>query len=114
MRKFLIASTLAFLSVTGYSQFVIFGVKGGLNLASFTANYYQSPKITPSFHVGGLANFILTDHFMLQPEVFYSGKGGKFTGGKMNLGYVNIPVLAQYKTTSGFFVEAGPQAGLLI
>jgi hypothetical protein len=114
MRKLFIAFAFIFLSVAGYSQFVIFGAKAGLNLASFTANYVESPNIIPSFHAGAFANFLISGKFMLQPEVLYAGKGAKYDGGKYLFNYVDIPVLAQYKTPSGFYLEAGPQIGFLI
>jgi len=114
MRKFILSGLFAFLAIFGYSQFVIFGAKAGLNLSTFTGNDIENAKFHPSFHVGGTANFFLNENFMLQPEVLYSGKGAKFDGGAYRLGYINVPVLIQYKTASGFFIEAGPQIGFIV
>ncbi|MGC4034886.1 MAG: porin family protein [Chitinophagaceae bacterium] len=109
----LITLFFSFLSV-GYSQFVVFGVKGGLNLSTFTGNDFNKASFQPSFHIGGLANFLINENFMVQPEVMFSGKGAKADGNPYHLNYVNVPVLLQYKTPSGFFLEAGPQIGFLI
>ena len=98
----------------GYTQAVIYGVKAGLNMTTFTGNDVESAKLQPSFHVGGFANFLITDKITVQPEILYSGKGAKYDQGNYRLGYINVPVLAQYNDASGFFAEAGPQAGLLL
>jgi len=115
MRKFIMLSSLFLFSMEGYSQFVIFGAKAGVNFANVTGNAVENASMHPSFHVGGLANFFLNDNFMIQPEVLYSGKGAKSSiQGTFKFGYIDVPVLVQYKTPSGFFVEAGPQVGFLI
>ncbi len=55
--------------------------------------------------------------FSLQGEVLYSleGTSYKFDGEKVNynLNYVNIPILAQYNHSAGFYAETGPQFGIL-
>lgn len=107
-------SSFIFFTVIGYSQFVVFGAKAGLNLSTFTGNAVAGTSLLPSFHVGGTANFLLNENFMVQPEVLYSGKGAKYDGGKFKFGYIEVPVLVQYKTASGFFIETGPQIGFLI
>jgi len=114
MRKFIMLSSLFFFSMAGYSQFVIFGAKAGVNFATVTGNALDDKGMHPSFHIGGLANFFLNDNFTIQPEVLYSGKGFKSSDQTYKFGYIDIPVLVQYKTPSGFFVEAGPQVGFLI
>jgi hypothetical protein len=115
MRKFILLSSFIFLAVAGYSQFVVFGAKAGLNLSTVTGTAIVDPKLYTSFHIGGFANFQINENFMVQPEVLYSGKGAKSADqGTFKYGYINVPVLLQYKTASGFFLEAGPQIGLLI
>ena len=115
MKKFILSGLFAFLAIFGYSQFVIFGAKAGFNLSTVTGNAVIDSKFYPSFHVGGTANFLLNENFMIQPEVLYSGKGSKSSDqGTFKYSYINVPVLLQYKTASGFFLEAGPQIGFLL
>jgi hypothetical protein len=115
MRKFILLFSFVFFAVAGYSQFVVFGAKAGLNIATVTGNAVIDSKFLPSFHVGGFANFLLNENFMVQPEILYSGKGAKSANqGTFRYGYINVPVLLQYKTASGFFLEAGPQIGFLL
>ena len=33
---------------------------------------------------------------------------------KQNLGYINVPVMLQYNATPEFYLEAGPEFGLLV
>ncbi|MBS1948528.1 MAG: PorT family protein [Bacteroidetes bacterium] len=104
---------------------VQFGAKGGLNLANARISPKQADEsysFKPDFHAGLLANLPLAENLYLQPEVVYSGEGtkakmasdGPDITAKINFGMLNIPVLFQYRTASGFFAEVGPQAGILL
>ncbi len=65
-----------------------------------------------------LASIPLFSTCSLQPEVLYSGQGAKFSDslvtGKLNYGYLNVPVLFKYQHASGLFAETGPQVGFLL
>ena len=112
MKQFIFLCLFIFITAAGYSQ-VLFGAKGGLNLATVTGNDLHNVSLHPSFHVGGFVNFLVTDKITVQPELLFSGKGVKSDEGTFNFGYIDIPVLAQYNS-QGFFVEAGPQVGFLV
>lgn len=96
-----------------------FGIKAGLNVATLNREVdvtdYNS-KI--GFHAGGLAHLHINSNFAIQPEVVYSSQGTKWknagTETKLNLGYINVPVLLQYMFSNGFRLQTGPQAGFLI
>jgi hypothetical protein len=75
------------------------------------------------FHAGFLVSIPLSKKFSFQPEVVYSQQGatGNPAGGylvsateKYKLNYVNVPLLLKYHLPVGFFVETGPQVGLLV
>ena len=70
------------------------------------------------FHVGGVAHIHVTKKFAIQPELIYSEQGRKFTllnnEYTTTLGYINIPILAQYMFNNGFRLQAGPQLGFLV
>ncbi len=89
-----------------------FGVKGGLNIASVTNQPGTSSLV--GFHIGAFAEFKVSDKFAVQPELLYSTQGAKATGGKINTGYINIPVMAKYYVADAFSLEAGPQIGFLM
>ncbi|HZF64431.1 MAG TPA: porin family protein, partial [Chitinophagaceae bacterium] len=96
-----------------------FGVKGGLNLASLTVtgdDVDDDFKMKPGFHLGVFANVPLGGTLSFQPELVYSAEGAKFEDiddAKVNLSYLNVPLLIQYNA-SGFFAETGPQVGFLM
>jgi len=105
------------LAVNAQKTDVHFGVKAGVNIANVKVEDAGSYDSKASFYVGGLAHIHLTQHFALQPELMYSGQGGKTTIAgtdyKLKLNYINVPVLAQYMVGNGFRLQTGPQIGFL-
>src|SRR5687768_7011389 len=108
----------------------MFGVKGGVNLASLeidddTPSTQFETNSKTSFHLGVYANLPLSTMFRLQPELLYFGGGSKVDGTPLSgnqgtraayeadLDYISIPVKLQLATKGGFFVEAGPQFSFL-
>ena len=117
MKKLLLANLLMFIAAITYAQ-VNFGLKAGVNFASWTGADAGGSSTLTGFYAGGLVNIPISPMFSVQPELLYSGEGAKETGGdnKVSTGYINIPLLLQYNSSpvSGFFAETGPQLGLLI
>jgi outer membrane immunogenic protein len=117
MKKILLSVVIAACaSLSIKAQTVTFGVKGGLNIAKLTD--FDRSKTPPSIYAGGFANIALTEEFSIQPELLYSGQGNKYDDILHNeyttkLGYINIPVMAQYHIVPEFYVEAGAQLGFL-
>lgn len=96
------------------AQHMNIGVKGGLNVYNVTNNSEFNQKA--GLHLGLLGHAHLSDHFSLQPELFYSSQGAKFgnSSNRLNLDYLNVPVLLQYMFDNGFRLQAGPQVGFLV
>ncbi|MHA4807216.1 porin family protein [Flavitalea flava] len=95
---------------------VRFGVKGGLNIASWTGSGSGNSSNLVDFHLGGLAKIYVGEGWSVQPELVYSGQGAKVSSldATFHEGYLNVPVLLKYTTSSGFFGETGPQLGFLL
>ena len=116
MRRVLFA-VLLFASTGAMSQGFQLGIKGGVNISNFTGGDFQDVKKSSlvGFNAGAFLGFLLGDHFSIQPEVLFSTQGAKFesAGDKQDykVSYLNVPVLAKYRFTGGFYLEAGPQVG---
>ena len=102
---------------------VRFGVRAGANLTKFKLTDFPAgtePSIQSktSLHAGLFMNAPLGGMFAIQPGVEYSGQGSKYRegtdNGEYDLHYINVPVMFQWKSTGGFLVETGPQAGILL
>ncbi len=104
-------------------------IQGGLNLANITkTNSGQTEKnnILPSFNVGILARFDLSETVDLESGLLLTGRGSKaetyFNGGadyvkaKFNPLYVELPLNLIVKIpldkTSGIFFNAGPYVAI--
>ena len=113
---------------TEMSSAIRFGIKGGVNLARLRTSDFPSssePNVNnkTSWNGGFLVNIPFGEGGLaVQPELLYSGQGAKL---KVNVGtttqsfeqdfhYILLPVMLQWKSTGGFLIETGPQAGYLI
>lgn len=103
-----------------------FGLKGGVNLAEYNlgsniGGSSNGVNMRPSFNAGAFVNIPLTPTgaFRVQPEVVFSGQGSKLTkttgststAYDETIHYINVPVMLQWRSMGGFFIETGPQAG---
>jgi Outer membrane protein beta-barrel domain len=116
----LVISTLfavLLISSTAIAQHTNIGIKGGLNAYSLNADNGANFDTKVSFHVGLIGHIHLSTQFALQPELVYSVQGTQYTVAgenvKLNLNYVNVPLLLQYMFDNGFRLQAGPQLGIL-
>jgi Outer membrane protein beta-barrel domain len=95
------------------------GVKGGVNISNFTGGNFDTIKNNAfvAFHLGGLLHFKF-GKLVLQPELLFSSQGAKLehagNEATYKVFYVNIPVVLQYETDGGFYLEAGPQIGFKV
>lgn len=91
------------------------GLKVGVARTDLTGNYTQDLKGKFGVLAGLVANVGVADGFSVQAELLYAQKGAaaKNDSSGIRLNYVDLPVLLHYAAHS-FFVEAGPQVGLLV
>ncbi|CAN1516369.1 Outer membrane protein beta-barrel domain containing protein [Flavobacteriaceae bacterium] len=111
MKKIILTAAAVFAFSFANAQDTKYGVKGGLSMSSTSE---EGASSLLAFHLGGFAEFKISDKFAVQPELLYSAQGAKFTGGNLNLNYINIPVMAKYYVADAFSIEAGPQIGFLM
>lgn len=127
MKKLLLVAAVAVfgLSNANAQEFQL-GAKAGANFASLGGDDTDELDARTSFHVGLVAEIMLTDQFAFQPEVLYSSQGAKTEGsetimgmtysyeGTTKLDYINVPLLAKYYVTEGLNIHLGPQVGFLV
>lgn len=94
-----------------------FGIKVGVQAAKLgqpVTNWDTKYR----WHAGFLAHLHMSRHFAIQPELIYSAQGAEHittaTDTQIELGYLNLPIVFQYMTGSGFRFQAGPQIGILL
>lgn len=124
MKKLLFAiAAIAFSVVSAQAQSTSFGLKAGMTSSNLKfsgsgVNISLTSKI--GFYAGAFADIGVSENFGVQPELYYSMLGAKAkTGdpdlgdGTIDLGYINLPVLAKYKK-DGFSAFIGPQISYLL
>jgi len=109
------------------SQEVKYGLKGGMNISNINATGGDSPNTTSfvNVHIGFFAEVKLNQKVSFQPELIYSFQGAKYdylyddgqnvypTNNTLKFSYLNIPLMFKYYPENKFFLEAGPQIGIL-
>lgn len=115
MKKYLLsAALLIVISISAQAQFSL-GVKGGVNFSKINAdNLNESTKT--GYQAGVFARF--GNAFYLQPEVYLSSTGGRFTttdngnfSAKVNFTNLSVPVLVGHSFGSkdlNFRLMVGP------
>jgi hypothetical protein len=119
MKKLMLSTILLALSVSLFAQLKFdLGVKGGVNFSkvSFDVDDYSAESITKS-HFGAFGR-IGWNRIFIQPEFYFSGKGGDVTSDLMstmtsfNYKSMDIPVLLGGRIIKGkvfdLHVVAGP------
>ena len=113
-----VAIAAILMTATAEAQNVNVGVKGGLNIYNINNSNGQKYDNLLGFNLGLVGHIHLAKQLALQPELVYSAQGAKFTTAgvetKIQLGYINVPLMLQYMFDNGFRLQAGPQVGFLV
>lgn len=100
-----------------------FGAKAGVNVSTISNDGWDDTKAKVGFHAGVFMNAPIAESFSIQPELLYNNLGAEtsYNAGtfgtatsKLNLDYISVPVMFQYKIVPQFYLEAGPEFGFLI
>lgn len=90
------------------------GPRLDLNVARVVGDNQDDATSRTGMRIGAWASMDLSEKFSIQPEFVLSGKGSKFPDddASIKISYLQIPVLAQYRFTTGRtvnpYVLAGP------
>jgi|EndMetStandDraft_4_1072995.scaffolds.fasta_scaffold83913_1 hypothetical protein len=117
MKKIFFIALMAISVMHAQAQF---GVKAGLNLASWGGDDADddAKKSLLGPYFGVFYNIKASEMFSIQPELVYSMQGVKYEDdpfkAKYALSYLNLTPLLRYNNPSGFFAGIGPQIGFLL
>ena len=116
MKKLFLGLSIAASSLVFSQQF---GIKGGMNISSISDDGYDDTKSKVGYYGGVFVNIPASESFSIQPEVIYNNLGSEVKLGnsysrKLNLNYITVPVMFQFKATPQFYLEAGPEFGFLV
>ena len=103
MKKLIIFIAVALLFTYSADSFAqTFGVRGGLNMTNMLSKsdaHTADLKAIVGFHIGGTAEFEITDMFSFETGLFLMTMGfkneGELVDYKTNLLYLNIPITAK-------------------
>ncbi len=116
MKKILLFAAVAGLSFTAVqSQNIRFGVKGGVNFSSVNGDDFKEADGVTGFHIGAVAKIGFTELLALQPELLFSAQGYSvdtpWDDVQVRLGYITLPVMADFTIVEGLSLQGGPQFG---
>ena len=110
MKKFMMMVAMAFATLTASAQAeagtLTLKPLVGINVANITDGNGDA-KV--GLAAGAELGYQLNESFAVTAGAIYSMQGAKSEGVKMNLDYINIPILANYYITKGLAVKAGIQ-----
>ena len=126
MKKIIIPIVIIITMTTStvYAQSFKFGIKVGADIKKLSGKSFND-EFSYGYHVGAFAELGLTSRFGIQPEVYFSqvniDTSSHFSDvysfkkiSKVQLKYINIPILLSYKAGRNVALQAGPQFGLLM
>lgn len=126
MKKLFFIAAFGLMSVAAtQAQEIRLGAKGGVNFANIGGDDITGVDFNSrtGFHIGALVEIPVSEKFWVQPEVLYNALGSKSNQtrilgskveSKLNLDYIQIPVMAKYYVIEGLALEAGPQIAFLV
>lgn len=122
--KFLPLALLLFIGSSVFSQSFSLGIKGGANLGKISGQAFKD-EFTLGYNVGAFVAIGLGKKFAIQPEVLFNqvnvDTSSNFSDipqfnhiDKIQLHYISIPLLLNYKLNRFIVLQAGPQFGILM
>ena len=121
--KLILLATLFLISSAGFAQFAL-GIKAGANLGKIDGQPFKN-EFALGYHLGAFATIGLGKKFAIQPEVLFNQVNTDTTGnfsdvfkvknaGSIQLQYLTIPLLLNFKPDRFISLQAGPQFGVLM
>lgn len=119
MKKLIVSIAAVALCVSSYAQNFSWGVRAGLNISSISEKNAGEEdsglKSKVGFNVGIMGDYAFSERLSIESGLYFSQLGAKANGEEadltINLGYLQLPLLATYKFPISNNVKWGIQAG---
>jgi hypothetical protein len=123
-QKILALTILVFAFSATYSQSFHFGIKAGANINKLTGEPFSS-QFSYGYHVGVYAELGLGKKWGIEPDILFNqvnvDTSDKFSSiykfnniGQIQLRYLSIPIVLEYKLNNLISLQVGPQFGILM
>ena len=112
MKNFTLLVFALLLSTSSFSQGVDLGIKGGATFANLTDVTDGSTKT--GFVGGAFVTIKFSDKIAIQGDLLYSQQGVELDVDKINLDYINFPLVLKYYIIKRINIQAGPQFGTVV
>ncbi len=128
MKKYLIIISVTIIGLSASAQGIKFGPKVGANMGKIDGAGF-SDKYALGYHIGGFVEINFNKKLGIQPEILWNQiKSDTVTGFKavyqnllnqnsfndLQLSYLSIPILLNYRPSKLITLQAGPQFSILI
>ncbi|MDQ6758105.1 MAG: PorT family protein [Bacteroidota bacterium] len=121
-RKLISVTFMLFIFTAAFSQGLTIGVKGGASLYKLSGKSFKE-EFSFGYHAGVFATLGMGGRLSLQPEVLLnqvkSDTATSFSSvyhfkNNIELKYLSIPILLNYKLSNLLALQVGPQFGILL
>ena len=112
MKKIIFLSLMVLFTAKSLSQGVDLGIKVGANFATLT----ELPNVDTrtGLNFGAFFTIKFNDKIAIQGDVLYSQQCAEFDLDKVDLDYVNVPIVFKYYLVKKLNLHIGPQFGFLV
>ncbi|RZP04608.1 MAG: PorT family protein [Flavobacteriales bacterium] len=111
MKKIIFLILLVLFTTKSFSQGVDLGIKVGANFATLT----DDVETRTGLNFGAFATIKFNDKIALQGDLLYSQQGAELLDiGKVDLDYINVPIVLKYYLVKKLNIQVGPQFGFLV
>ena len=123
MKKLLLVVACVAIVGSASAQKFSYGVKAGMNASNITkldGEFVDADtKLKGGLYAGIFGEYTFSEYLGVQAEIMYSAQGCSFDVSgvdylRMNLDYINVPILAKIYVLPQLSVDLGPQFGFLL
>ncbi|GGD92208.1 porin family protein [Planktosalinus lacus] len=112
MKRIILLVVVMAFGLNSFSQGLELGVKFGANFSTLSEG--PGPEQRTGFLGGAFVGIKFSDRIAIQSELLYSQQGAEFDLDKVDLNYVNLPVVMKLYLVKGLNIQGGPQFGFLV